>query len=125
MLNRFSIKTEFALFEYFMFEFDSADQDNPESQRGLQDITERMSLLLTSYEGPSDRLSQRLALKREKEHNEMKGVILGVLADFNQVVDEREVLLASVKKWFDVSCKLLSGVDVLYLLFTAMLCCCL
>ena len=69
-----------------------------------------MSLLL-SYEGPSDRLSQRLALKREKEHNEMKGVILGVLADFNQVVDEREVLLASVKKWFDVSCKLLSGVD--------------
>ena len=91
-----------------MFEIDSTDHN---AQSGLQDITERMSLLLTSYEGPSDRLSQRLALKREKEHNEMKAVIRGVLADFNRVIDEREALLASVKKWFDVSCKLFNGVD--------------
>ena len=94
-----------------MFEVESEGSDGPQVQVQLHDITERMSLLLTSYEGPSDKLSQRLALKREKENGKMKGALFGVLEDFNQIVDEREQLLASIKDWFDGSSKLMREVN--------------
>ena len=94
-----------------MFEVENEGSDSPQVQAQLHDITERMSLLLTSYEGPSDKLSQRLALKREKDNDKMKGALFGVLEDFNQIVDDRANLLASIKDWFDGSSKLMRGID--------------
>ena len=94
-----------------MFEAESEGNEDPKVQVQLHDITERMSLLLTSYEGPSDKLSQRLALKREKENDKMKGALFGVLQDFNQIVDERDNLLASIRDWFDGSSQLMRGID--------------
>ena len=88
---------------------ETEEEANPQVKTQLQDITERMSLLLTSYDGPSDLLSQRLALKREKENGKMKGALFDVLTDFNQIVNEREDMLASIKAWFDVSSKVLRG----------------